>query len=62
MNCLRKFKTWDESARILYLDGGEGGTGAAPMSLVDYMGLPITESLPVLIDMLIEYGLKDRIK
>lgn len=26
------------------------------------MGLPITESLPVLVDLLIEYGLRDRIK
>jgi glutamate synthase domain-containing protein 2 len=47
---------------FISLDGGEGGTGAAPQSLADYMGLPITESLPVLIDMLVEYGLKERIK
>ncbi len=47
---------------FITLDGAEGGTGAAPMSLVDYMGLPIAESLPVLIDRLVEYGLRDRIK
>ncbi|HQW58359.1 MAG TPA: glutamate synthase-related protein, partial [Gammaproteobacteria bacterium] len=33
-----------------------------PASLIDYMGLPIAESLPVLIDKLVEYGLRDRIK
>lgn len=44
------------------LDSKEGGTGAAPMSLMDYVGLPITESLPVLVDKLIEYNLRDRIK
>lgn len=44
------------------LDGAEGGTGAAPSTLVDYMGLPIAESLPVLIDTLVEYNLRDRIK
>ncbi|OGT44343.1 MAG: glutamate synthase [Gammaproteobacteria bacterium RIFCSPHIGHO2_12_FULL_40_19] len=47
---------------FITLDGAEGGTGAAPESLADYVGLPITESLPVLIDKLKEYGLRDRIK
>jgi len=47
---------------FITLDGAEGGTGAAPASLIDYMGLPIREGLPVLIDTLIEYGLRDRIK
>jgi glutamate synthase domain-containing protein 2 len=47
---------------FITLDGSEGGTGAAPLSLVDYMGLPITESLPVLVDILTEYDLRDRIK
>lgn len=47
---------------FITLDGAEGGTGAAPLSLVDYMGLPIAESLPVLVDTLVEYGLRDRIK
>ena len=47
---------------FIALDGSEGGSGAAPESLADYMGLPISESLPVLIDKLFEYGLRDRIK
>ncbi len=47
---------------FITLDGAEGGTGAAPASLIDYMGLPIAESLPVLVDTLVEYGLRDRIK
>lgn len=47
---------------FISLDGAGGGTGAAPMSLMDYMGVPITESLPVLVDTLVEYGLRDRIK
>jgi len=44
------------------IDSADGGTGAAPMSLIDYMGLPIRESLPVVVDILTRYGLKDRIK
>jgi glutamate synthase domain-containing protein 2 len=47
---------------FITLDGAEGGTGAAPASLVDFMGLPIAESLPVLVDTLIEYGLRERVK
>src|SRR3990167_8992952 len=47
---------------FITLDGAEGGTGAAPESLADYVGLPITESLPVLIDKLKEYGLRERIR
>lgn len=44
------------------IDGGEGGTGAAPQALVDYMSLPIAEGLPRVIDSLLESGLKERIK
>ena len=47
---------------FITLDGAEGGTGAAPSVLMDYMGLPIAESLPVLIDKLKEYSLRERIK
>ncbi|MGB0907604.1 MAG: FMN-binding glutamate synthase family protein [Maricaulaceae bacterium] len=43
------------------LDGGDGGTGAAPLPLIDNMGLSIRESLPILDDMLIEFGLRDHI-
>ncbi len=52
----------EKAPDFITLDGAEGGTGAAPASLIDYMGLPIAESLPVLIDTLVEYGLRDRIK
>lgn len=47
---------------FITVDSADGGTGAAPMSLIDYMGLPIRESLPIVIDTLSAYGLKDRIK
>jgi len=32
------------------------------MSLIDHMGLPLKESLPMVVDKLIEYDLRDRIK
>jgi glutamate synthase domain-containing protein 2 len=47
---------------FITVDGGEGGTGAAPQILSDHVGLPITESLPLLVDVLSEYGLRERIR
>ena len=47
---------------FITLDSADGGTGAAPMSLMDYLGLPISESLPILIDTLNRHDLRSRIK
>lgn len=47
---------------FITLDSADGGTGAAPMPLIDDMGLPLRESLPVLVDKLQEAQLRQRIK
>ncbi len=47
---------------FITVDSGDGGTGAAPMSLMDSVGLPIRESLPLVVDMLNSHGLKERIR
>ncbi len=47
---------------FITIDSGDGGTGAAPMSLMDNVGLPIKQSLPLLLNKLKQYGLRDRIK
>jgi glutamate synthase domain-containing protein 2 len=47
---------------FITVDSGDGGTGAAPMSLMDNVGLPLRESLPLVVDMLNRYGLKERIR
>lgn len=47
---------------FITIDSADGGTGAAPMSLIDYVGMPINESLPLVIDKICEAGLRDRIK
>ena len=52
----------DSAPDFITIDSADGGTGAAPMSLIDYMGLPIQESLPVVVDLLASYDLKDRVK
>ncbi|QKI89730.1 FMN-binding glutamate synthase family protein [Thiomicrorhabdus xiamenensis] len=47
---------------FITLDGAEGGTGSAPVALMDDVGMSINESLPLLIDTLNRYGLRSRIK
>ncbi|WP_417429721.1 FMN-binding glutamate synthase family protein [Kiloniella sp.] len=47
---------------FITIDSADGGTGAAPMSLIDNMGVPLRESLPHMVDTLIRHGLRDRIK
>lgn len=47
---------------FITVDSGDGGTGAAPMPLMDNVGLPIKESLPIVIDILVKYGLRERIR
>nr|CAA6829443.1 MAG: Ferredoxin-dependent glutamate synthase (EC [uncultured Thiotrichaceae bacterium] len=44
------------------VDSADGGTGAAPLALIDDMGLPLRESLPMLVDKLEACGLRDRVK
>lgn len=47
---------------FITIDSCDGGTGAAPMPLMDDVGLPIKESLPMVVDILSQYGLRERIK
>jgi glutamate synthase domain-containing protein 2 len=45
---------------FITVDSGDGGTGAAPMSLLDYVGLPIKEALPLVVDIVDRAGLHGR--
>jgi glutamate synthase domain-containing protein 2 len=47
---------------FMTIDSADGGTGAAPQSLIDFVGLPIKTSLPLVIDKLEEYGLRKRVR
>ena len=47
---------------FITIDGGEGGTGAAPMPLMDLVGMPLRDALPRLVDLRDRHGLKDRIR
>ncbi len=47
---------------FITVDGTEGGTGAAPQSLADYVGLPLAQALAIVTNKIQEHGLKDRIR
>ncbi|MCB1481739.1 MAG: FMN-binding glutamate synthase family protein [Rhodobiaceae bacterium] len=47
---------------FITVDSGDGGTGAAPMPLMDNMGLPIKEALPMVVAALKRAGLRDRVR
>ncbi|MCO8143593.1 FMN-binding glutamate synthase family protein [Rhodovulum tesquicola] len=56
-------KRGEESAPdFIAIDGGEGGTGAAPMPLIDLVGLPLREALIRMVDLRDLAGLRDRIR
>jgi glutamate synthase domain-containing protein 2 len=47
---------------FIIVDGSEGGTGAAPQTLMEGVGLPLHEALPALVDTLVVKGLRERVK
>ena len=52
----------DSAPDFITIDSADGGTGAAPQPLMDYVGLPLKESLPQVVSLLEERALKPRIK
>ena len=47
---------------FIVVDGGEGGTGAAPLEFSDSLGTPLLEGLMVVQNTLVGAGLRDQIK
>ena len=47
---------------FITVDSAEGGSGAAPMPLMDGVGMLLSDSLPGVVDRLIAWNLRDRIK
>ena len=47
---------------FIVVDGGEGGTGAAPLEYEDHIGTPLTEGLMTVHNALVGVGLRDRVK
>jgi glutamate synthase domain-containing protein 2 len=47
---------------FIVVDGGEGGTGAAPLEFTDHVGAPLQEGLLLVHNTLVGLGLRSRIK
>ena len=47
---------------FVVIDGGEGGTGAAPVEFADHIGMPLQEGLLFVHNTLVGAGLRDKIK
>lgn len=47
---------------FIVVDGGEGGTGAAPLEFSDYLGMPLREGLAFVRNALVGTGLRDRVR
>ena len=47
---------------FISVDGGEGGTGAAPLEYADHVGMPLRDALAFVYDCLNGFGIKDQIK
>ncbi len=47
---------------FITIDGGEGGTGAAPQEYSDHVGMPLRDAIAFVYDSLNGFGIKDQIK
>lgn len=47
---------------FITIDSSDGGTGAAPQPLMDYVGMHLRESLPLVVNTITSYGLRRYIK
>ncbi|MFJ8595013.1 FMN-binding glutamate synthase family protein [Streptomyces sp. NPDC093598] len=47
---------------FIVVDGGEGGTGAAPLEFADHVGTPLTEGLLTVHNALVGTGLRDHVR
>jgi glutamate synthase domain-containing protein 2 len=47
---------------FIVVDGGEGGTGAAPLEFTDHVGVPLREALMIVHNTLVGLNLRERIR
>lgn len=59
---IAEMKRQDVFPDFITIDGGEGGTGAAPAAFLDNVGLPLFPALHGVVDLLKEAGVRDRTK
>jgi glutamate synthase domain-containing protein 2 len=59
---VQEMKKQDVFPAYIALDGAEGATGAAPKSFMDNVGIPLLPALDIVQRILIEEGVRDRLK
>lgn len=59
---VKAFKETGICPDFITIDGAEGGTGAAPLEFIDYMGMALSDALVFANKILKEYGLRDQVK
>ncbi|WP_435416613.1 FMN-binding glutamate synthase family protein [Polaribacter aestuariivivens] len=59
---INAFATANNYPDFISVDGGEGGTGAAPLEFTNYIGTPLIEGLVFINNLLKKYKLKEQIK
>jgi len=59
---IKEMKKQNSFPDYISIDGGEGGTGAAPKSFMDYIGVPLFHALPVVQSILVEEGVRNKLK
>ncbi len=70
--CIGRVEEWHELVQamrdkdavpdFIVVDGGEGGTGAAPIEFADHVGMPLREGLQLVHNSLVQAGLRDRLR
>ena len=58
----QEMKNQNQFPDFITIDGAEGGTGAAPKSFMDEVGTPLLRALPQVHQLLIDMGIRNRLK
>ena len=59
---VKTFSEQNNYPDFISVDGGEGGTGAAPLEFTNYIGTPLYEGLTFINSLLLRYDLRHQIK
>ncbi len=59
---IKAFSVAENYPDFISVDGGEGGTGSAPLEFTNYVGTPLLDGLSFVHKTLVKYNLKDQIK
>lgn len=62
MSICRAIHETGKAPDFITLDGGEGGTGAAPIEFSDHMGMPVLEAIVLVHNALVGMGARERIR